>query len=59
MPMKMDVKAELVVLMTVTQMNGLVQSLENASPLLKFAIGFQIVQKEKMKIISLKDDTVM
>lgn len=55
--MKMDVKAALFVLMNVTQMNGLVQRMENAFHLVEFVMGLQIVQEEEMK--TNKDEYVM
>lgn len=35
--------------MNVTQMNGLVQRMENAFHLVEFVMGLQIVQEEEMK----------
>lgn len=59
MEMKMDVKAVLIIFINVTQVNGLVHSLENASQLQKSVMGFQIAHQGKMKAMPLRTGVVM
>lgn len=59
MEMKMDVKAALIIFINATQVNGLVQSLENASQLQKSVMELSIVHQEKMKAMPLYNDIVM
>lgn len=59
MEMKMDVRAVLIIFINVTQVNGLVQSLENASQLQKSVMGFQIAHQGKTKAMPLRTGVVM
>lgn len=57
--MKTDAKAVVTIFVNATQVNGLVQSLENASQSQMFVMALQIVQEEKTKTIAPKGYTVM